>query len=218
MGRNLTLASALAAVALVVPPALLPALAGAGGESSPVTRGPGIVDPAALGRLEAGDVVFLSAPQALWARLASQWSLPEYKHGHVGMVIIGRDGQPLVVHASGDPTRSKATVRAVSVAKFFEEARAATVFRMKDRAAARDAAARVEGYARLRLLFDTDFSLKSKNRLYCSEMIWRAMSAALRRDVVPRKAWDYGRPTIRLRDLESSPDLVLVARALAPDT
>ena len=215
MRRNLTLASALAAAALVVPPALVPALAGADGESAPVTRGPDMIDPAALGRLEAGDVVFLSAPQALWARLASQWSLPEYKHGHVGMVVIGRDGEPMVVHASGDPTRSRATVRAVSVAKFFEEARAATVFRMKDPAAARVAAAQVEGYARRRLLFDTEFSLKSRNKLYCSEMVWRAMSAALKRDVVPRKAWDYGRPSIRLRDLETSPDLVLVARARA---
>ena len=215
MRTQLTLASALAAAALAVPPALLPGLAGAGAEGAAVVRGPGVVDPAALGRLEAGDVIFLSAPQALWARLASRWSLPQFKHGHVGMVVIGRDGEPLVVHASGDPTRSKATVRAVSLGKFLEEAKTAAVFRMRDAAAARAAAAEVEGYARRRMPFDTEFSLKSKNRLYCSEMVWRAMSTALRRDVVPKKAWDYGRPTIRLRDLEASPDLALVARARA---
>ncbi len=209
------LASALAAAAIVVPPALLPGLAEAGPDMAPAVRGPGIVDPADLGRLEAGDVIFLSAPQALWARLASQWSLPQYRHGHVGMVVIGRDGEPLVIHASGDPTRSKATVRAVSLGKFLEEAKTAAVFRMRNPAAARVAAAEVESYARRRLLFDTEFSLKSKNRLYCSEMVWRAMSKALHRDVVPRKAFDYGRPSIRLRDLEASPDLALVARARA---
>lgn len=212
MRISLMLASALAAAALAVPPALLPGLTGGEADAAPGVRGPDIIDPANLGELRAGDVVFLSAPQALWARLASQWSLPKYKHGHVGMVIIDRDGRPMVVHASGDPTRSKATVRAVTVDKFFEEARGATVFRMRDPAAARVAAAKVEDYARRRLLFDTEFSLKTRNRLYCSEMIWRAMSAALGRDVVPKKAWDYGRPTIRLRDLETSPDLVLVAQ------
>ena len=34
-------------------------------------------------------------------------------------------------------------------------------------------------------------------------------------DVVPEKGFDYGRATIRLRDLESSPDLTLVAHARA---
>lgn len=213
MRRNLTRACALAAAALAVPPALLPSLVSA--DPAPHARGAGVVDPAALGRLEAGDVIFLSAPKALWARLASEWSLPAYRHGHVGMIVIGRDGRPMVVHASGDPTRSKATVRAVTVAKFLEEAETAAVFRMKNRAAAPVAAAQAASFARRRVLFDTDFSLKTKNKLYCSEMIWRAMSYALHRDTVPKKAIDYGRPTIRLRDLETSPDLALVARARA---
>jgi len=210
--RNLILASALAAAAVSVPPALSSSLVSP--EKSVHAPGP-VIDPADLGPLQAGDVVFLSAPKALWARLASQWSLPEYRHGHVGMVVIGKDGVPMVIHASGDPTRAKATVRAVTLGKFFEEAETAAVFRMKDPAAARTAAAEVEGYARRRLLFDTEFSLKTRNRLYCSEMVWRAMSRALGRDTVPNKAWDYGRKTIRLRDLETSSDLVLVARARA---
>lgn len=210
------LASALAATALAVPPALSSSLAP---DPTPLHRaGVDIVDPADLGRLQAGDVVFLSAPRALWARLASQWSLPKYNHGHVGMVVMGRDGQPMVIHAAGDPTRSHATVRAVSLAKFLEEAETAAVFRMKDRAAAPAAAAAAAGFARRRIPFDTDFSLKSRDRLYCSEMIWRAMSAALHRDVVPRKYSDYGRLTIRLSDLETSADLTLVARATAAGT
>jgi hypothetical protein len=208
------LASALAAVALAIPPALGSTLADAVHHRA----GARIVDPADLGELRAGDVIFLSAPKALWARLASQWSLPKYNHGHVGMIVVGRNGEPMVVHAAGDPTQSRATVRAVSVAKFLEEAEAASVFRMKDPAAARRAAAQARRFADQRYPFDTDFSLASRDRLYCSEMIWRAMSAALHRDVVPHKYSDYGRPTIRLSDLETSADLTLVARARAPGT
>lgn len=207
------LASALAAIAVAIPPALGSSLADAVHHKV----GAQVVDPADLGELRAGDVIFLSAPKALWARLASQWSLPKYNHGHVGMIII-RDGKPMVVHAAGDPTQSRATVRAVSVGKFLEEAESASVFRMKDPTAARAAAAQAQRFADLRYPFDTDFSLKSRDKLYCSEMIWRAMSAALHRDVVPHKYSDYGRPTIRLSDLETSADLTLIARARAPGT
>jgi uncharacterized protein YycO len=210
------LASALAAAALAGPPALGSSLV----DQDAVHRGAGarLVDPAELGALRPGDVIFLSAPKALWARLASQWSLPKYNHGHVGMIVAGKDGRMMVVHAAGDPTRNRATVRAVPVAKFLEEAEAATVFRMKDPAAARVAASEAARFARERLPFDTDFSLRSRDKLYCSEMVWRAMSAALHRDVVPHKYSDYGRPTIRLSDLETSADLTLVAHARAPGT
>lgn len=214
MRHHLILASALAAAAIAVPSALVSGFVQA--DTAPHARGARIVDPADLGRLEPGDVIFFSAPRALWARLASEWSLPAYRHGHVGMIVAGRDGVPMVVHASGDPTRRKATVRAVSLDKFLEEAESATVFRMRNRSAAATAAAEVQGYARRRLLFDSDFSLSSRDKLYCSEMVWRAMSAALHRDVVPKKGFDYGRATIRLRDLEASPDLVLVTQAHGP--
>jgi uncharacterized protein YycO len=214
--HHLTLVAALAAIALAVPPALGSPLARSDEAHHPA--GWRVVDPADLGRLEPGDVVFLSAPKALWARLASQWSLPRFHHGHVGMVIRDRRGGVLVVHAAGDPAHNRAIVRAVSLAKFLEEAESASVFRMRTPAAARAAAAEAEGFARRRVPFDTDFSLQSRDRLYCSELVWRAMSTALDRDVVPNKFSDYGRPTIRLSDLETSADLRLVARARAPAT
>lgn len=174
------------------------------------------IDPAALGRLRDGDVIFLSAPDALWARLASRWSLPAYRHGHVGMVVLDRDGRPLVVHAGGDPTRRTAVVRAVKVDQFLHEATAATVFRMRHAAAARAAAREALGFARRAAPFDTEFSLHNGEKLYCTELVWRALSSALRRDVVPVKARAYARPVIRLSDLEASPDLRLVARVAAP--
>lgn len=174
------------------------------------------VDVRSLGVLRDGDVIFLSAPDALWARMASAWSLPRYGHGHVGMIALDRVGRPLVVHASGDPTRRTATVRAVTVEKFLEEATAASVFRMRDAGRASIAARLAMAEARRGTPFDTEFSLDNGERLYCSELVWKAMSGALGRDVVPRKAWAYARRVVRLSDLESSPDLRLVARAGPP--
>lgn len=211
MRHPLVIFCALAATALAAPPVLSRI-----GEP-PVTAGHAPrVDPAALGRLRSGDVIFLSAPQALWARIASGYSLPRYRHGHVGMIVEGIDGRPMVVHAGGDPTRPRAVVRAVTVERFLEEARSASLFRMRDARAARDAGREAMRFARRAAPFDTDFSLNNGDKLYCSELIWRAMSSALHRDVVPVKASAYARKVVRLRDIETSPDLVLVAQATAP--
>jgi len=186
------------------------------GEPPPGRHSAPRVDPAALGRLQPGDVIFLSAPRALWARLASEYSLPRYRHGHVGMIVAGIDGRPLVAHAGGDPTRRRAVVRAVPVEEFLEEAESASLFRMRDQRAAPAAGRAALRYARRGVLFDTEFSLNNGDKLYCSELVWRAMSSALRRDVVPVKSSAYARKVVRLRDLEASPDLALVARASAP--
>ena len=203
--------SVLAAVALAAPPVFARL-----GEPPPFGEHAPHVVPADLGSMQAGDVIFLSAPKALWARMASEWSLPQYRHGHVGMIVNGIDGQPMVAHASGDPTRSRATVRVVTVERFLEDAETASLFRMKDAAAAPAAARRALWYARKNTLFDQEFSLSNGEKLYCSELVWLAMSAALGRDVVPVKASAYARPVIKLSDLETSPDLVLVATARAP--
>ena len=185
---------------------------------APPTASAPLVEPTALGRLQSGDVIFLSAPQALWARLASRWSLPRFRHGHVGIVVVDAQGRVGVVHAGGNPTQSEAVVREVSLRRFLHEAQTASVFRLRDPEAAVAVARVAQSFARARVPFDTDFSLATRDRLYCSELVWRAMSAALHRDVVPRKYVDYGRPAIRLSDLETSPDLVLVAHARAAGT
>ncbi|MBX7248787.1 MAG: hypothetical protein K1X35_06985 [Caulobacteraceae bacterium] len=211
--QRLRLAWLLSAAGLLLPPAAAACIAVAP-PATALTALP-VVDPARLGTLRNGDVIFLAAPQALWARLASQWSLPQFRHGHVGIVIVEPNGRVGVVHAGGDPTQSRAVVREVAVRDFLHEAQSASVFRMKDPAAAQATAAAARSFAAARIPFDTEFSLQSRDSLYCTEMVWRAMSAALHRDAVPRKHVEYGRAAIRLSDLESSPDLELVVQARA---
>ncbi len=59
--------------------------------------------------------------------------------------------------------------------------------------------------------FDPRFSLATVHELYCSELVWRALSAAMQHDIVPNKTTILGQPGVSLADLEASPLLVKVA-------
>lgn len=159
--------------------------------------------------LSVGDVVFITVPNAFWARLASRWSLPEYRHGHVGIVAeVGARGV-VVIHAGGSPTRGEARVERSTWHDFVHGAIRADIFRPRDAKAAQAAAAAAAMFVKQRLTFDSDFSLDTRNALYCTEMAWRALSAGFHRDILPEKSHVLGRDAVLLRDLETSPFLRL---------
>ncbi|MEQ1931069.1 MAG: hypothetical protein ABL957_11160, partial [Parvularculaceae bacterium] len=64
--------------------------------------------------------------------------------------------------------------------------------------------------------FDSDFSLDSADRLYCTELVWRALSAGLGADAVPDKSERQGRIYVALDDLQKSPKLSEAWRFLRP--
>jgi len=151
-----------------------------------------------------GDVVFISVPGAFWADLASKTSLPRFRHGHVGIAVTG-GAAPDIVHASGNPVAENAVVVRVPLTVFAHEAQRIDVFRPRDGAAAVRAARAAAGFAARRLPFDAAFSLQSRDSLYCTELVWRALNEGYGRDTVPRKQSIGGREMILLSDLETSP-------------
>ncbi len=135
-------------------------------------------DPSAL---QSGDIVFIrgisfrSGVVRLLEGAGSDYS-------HVGLVVI-ESGRPSVIHA--DPSSNPANDRVVTESWFALIAptriRGATVFRLADRytRAAPATAARVAlGFAREALPFDHDFDLHTSQKLYCTELVWRAYVAA----------------------------------------
>lgn len=48
--------------------------------------------------------------------------------------------------------------------------------------------------------FGRGFSLKSANSLYCSELVWRALSAGAGKDAVPLKSERFGRVYVSISD------------------
>lgn len=176
--------------------------------------------------LEPGDLIFKGAGSGPATELAASWSTGDMRWGHVGIVLaVGNSaGCPhnspvqkqcssgtIVVHADTGPgpgSRQQAPgevigeVRAVTLANFLGEASHAGVFRLKmdegERAAMVNWAA---NSARAHTPFDRGYSLGSENSLYCTELVWRAMSAGLGEDALPRKSQRLGRVYVALSDL-----------------
>lgn len=199
---------------------------------APLIGGQGAAELSA--QLQPGDLLFKGASTAVWTQMASQWSHGDTRWGHVGMIICAgtrtRDadanlpapaqqkrcsGDVLVVHADTGPDEGEANlppgevigeVRAVSLDEFLGEADEVGLFRLmvtpEQRARMTDWAA---GAAMAHTPFDRGYSLDSENSLYCTELIWRAMSAALGRDTIPQKSRSMGRVYVALSDLSLHP-------------
>ena len=129
------------------------------------------------GQLETGDLIFRRG-QSIASRLvllADTLSV----YSHVGLVLM--DGsEPLVVHVvPAETANDLALVRVEPLVSFIGVKRASAIsVRRLDHARAGHYASRAgaaaSAYARKGLSFDGSFDLQSKERLYCTELVWRA--------------------------------------------
>jgi len=107
----------------------------------------------------------------------------ESPFSHTGIVSL-EGGIPYVIHAvPGEPdTNGEERVKRDLLTEFLTPEKAArfAVFRLKngDPDAVFQAAATAEGYYQNRLAFDKAFSIRSDDRLYCTELVWKAYLSA----------------------------------------
>ncbi len=152
-----------------------------------------------------------------WARLAARFNADGEGFGHVGIVAAGDDGALIVIHAGGDPARADGRVQEAELTAFLATAREAALYRpLADEAGIAALIAYAAARAAADAPFDRRFSLETADALYCTELVWRALSLAVGKDAVPEKTMRAGAAYIALDDLAESPDLVPVWRS-APD-
>ncbi|MEQ8558357.1 MAG: YiiX/YebB-like N1pC/P60 family cysteine hydrolase [Henriciella sp.] len=180
--------------------------------------------------LQPGDLVFKGARTAIWTEIAAGWSdQADRRWGHVGLVygVRKRSGDSPVsdrksggctaeiVHAdtgTGNPATDAGPgeeigeVRAVRLVEFLGDVDHAGIFRLT---LSPDQRARMIAWAGQaadrHTPFDRGYNLASENNLYCTELIWRAMSAGLGRDAIPEKSTRLGRTYVALSDLSLHP-------------
>lgn len=180
------------------------------GASAPPPQAPAVVRALpVLPELREGDVVLIGVDGAFWAEMASGFSRPDRRNGHAGIVVRGADGALGVVHAGGSPVEGAAKVRWVNLTEFTAEADRVDILRPRDAKLAMRSAAVAAGYQGLS--FDSDFTLDTPDRLYCTELIWRAMSAAKGADIVPQKTRVLEKAYITLEALEMNSALEEIA-------
>ncbi len=179
----------------VIAAALLAALAGpAAAELLPEAAGP----------LAPGELLFKGAETGGGTRLAAEWSLGDKRWGHIGIVVPGPDGTLEVIHADTGAPGEGGEVRRVSLAKFLSDVTDLGVYEVDLTGPAR-AAYLAYAEEAVGLPFDHGFSLASEDRLYCSELIWRALSAGLGTDPVPEKSKRLGRIYVSVSDISGNP-------------
>jgi Permuted papain-like amidase enzyme, YaeF/YiiX, C92 family len=145
-------------------------------DDSPASRHVLVYD---LAIFRSGDVVLRRGQSALSYAVLSADSRSRYSH--VGLVSV-KKGKVWVIHTvpQQDGSREPGGVRIEQVSDFLAPARAvaAAVYRPKDLNAAPLAVRTAHEFARRHLPFDGAFDLATPDRLYCTELIWRAYLAA----------------------------------------
>jgi hypothetical protein len=151
-----------------------------------------------------GDVLFKKG-RGFWGSLAARFSDNADGYGHVGLVARGADGALIVIHAGGDPVTRDGRVQKTGFDDFLGSSMAAALYRPhQDDVNAAAALAYAERAVARNAPFDADFSLDTEHALYCTELIWRALSAALDEDAIPEKSKRSGKVYIALDDLQES--------------
>jgi len=151
-----------------------------------------------------GDIVFIGGTGG-WADIGAQLSKTDKRYGHVG-IAIEDEGALMIVHASGAPATG-GTVTTTPYAAFIAHSAQVGIYRADhDRLTAgiTENAAKAASDA---LPFDDAFSLETADAVYCTELVWRALSEAMGKDAVPQKSKILGQDAITLEDLQLSPHL-----------
>ena len=167
------------------------------------------------GQVESGDIIFIGGTD-IWTQMAAAFSESDDRFGHTGILI--REGSTLsVIEAGGFILGAEAGVAATPAENFIRDAKDVAVFRP---ALSPDAREAMLDYARAAakaaLPFDRDWRLDTADEVYCTEFVWRALSAGTEGDPVPARTMAGSLEIIALDDLLASPLLEEVHFTAAP--
>lgn len=172
--------------------------------------------PSDLPPVEAGDLLFKSAGTGAGTQIAAIWSQGDKRWGHVGIAVSDPDGSLSVIHADTGAPRQAGKVVRVSLADYLSDVSELGIYGIELTGPAR---ATYLAYAEgaVGRPFDRAFSLDTDTSLYCTELIWRAMSEALGEDALPVKSERLGTVYISVSDVAGHPLLTeaAVVRAAA---
>lgn len=155
----------------------------------------------------AGDIVFLNGNSARSkiVRLLQGYCLD---YSHVGIVVMD-NGVPFVVNA--DPAQGRVVKQRWDAVVDPRQISGGAVFRVVNANLSQmnKASEVAEGYANDGVPFDSEFDLRTTDRLFCTEMVWRAYRCA---GIDLCKDAETMHPHLLPEDLLKSHELQLVLR------
>jgi hypothetical protein len=137
----------------------------------------------------------------LWSPYFAAVSKVDRRFSHCGLVVID-GGEAWVIHARGDDITGEGVVERESLAAFLAGAKDWALFRPDFDAAQRMAiAARAQAWERAKVPFDSAFDHTEASKLYCTELVWRAVLDATGTDICPQKTSYGGKTVLSLEDI-----------------
>jgi len=166
---------------------------------------------AAVSLVRSGNVVVRTGLGAD-SYLLAQMNLADKTYSHCGIVMV-EHGYPFIYHCIGGEDNPDARMRRDSVCVFFSPWHNFG-FAIISYDYADDKVERlgeiVRGYYRQRRKFDMNFDLATDDRLYCAEMIYKAVNAATADSLYIRPSSAFGYRFIGIDNLYRNPHARLV--------
>lgn len=154
----------------------------------------------ALPPVQPGDLLFKGASTGTGTQIAAIWSQGDKRWGHVGIAVANPDGSLSVIHADTGAPRQTGKVVRVGLDAYLSDVSELGLYQIDLTGPAR-AAYLAYAEAAVGRPFDRAFSLETDTSLYCTELVWRAMSEALGEDALPTKSTRLGAVYISVSDL-----------------
>lgn len=122
--------------------------------------------------LRNGDLI-LRHGNGIWSNFIREKNFSDKRFSHIG-ILVKEDGSFFVIHADSDGAGNGVVARE-PLKDFVAGARRIGIFRLK-KACADSVAEAAKTF--VGLPFDRNFNLSDASKLYCSELVWRAMKSA----------------------------------------
>lgn len=166
---------------------------------SSIEYSPGFFD-----RLEAGDII-VRMGRGFWSNYFRNLSLHDKRYSHVG-IICERDDSLFVVHAIADELTPQGAVRNSTIGEFIDDARFGAVYRYPFDLTTRHRIAEFAySTANSAFCFDWQFDLTTAHKLYCTELVLRAVNAAVDSVYLSPHLYKKGKGYITLDDIYLRP-------------
>jgi hypothetical protein len=142
-----------------------------------------IVPEALLLMLEDGDIILKMGYGPLSLMIAEQMQEP-VRLSHCGIVVKQEDSL-YIIHSVAKEISGKDGVQTISLGSFYKDTYPGSLIisRVKNGEAEKKAISRMaQDYLSRRIPFDYEFSLESKDRMYCSELVHQVLWEVYHRD------------------------------------
>lgn len=163
--------------------------------------------------LQTGDLV-LRRGDDMTSYMLSKLNLRDKTWSHCGLVVIEND-EPYVYHSIGGEDNPDEKMKRETAAQWFSPANnhSFAVYRYDmDDTTILKLTQQIHSYYNSGIMFDMDFDLNTDDRLYCSEMIYKAISKATADSTYIAIQHSYGRDIIGIDNLFLNPHAALVCQ------